>query len=341
MWAARPLLRSIRWDPVPPVTPPDMEGAYEVFIMQSALEELLTHLAHTDDGEFPFGLLAGDICEDPDEGTRYVQISGVCPSRVSLSADATIPPDAWEALQKDLEDRRVQGSLVGWYLRHPAGDTKLSEHERDTHARYFSERWHSALVIVTDTENPAGGFFRSTARGFSTVALPFHEVVTAESLTGGERHTLLDWNNATTDGDVPVQAAWRDPDAGEAERGKRFFARKKKKNEPSGPAGAIVQEAARRAIAAAASKTAADLVVKRREAEASARKADEEAARRAEELQAAQRAAEEAARQAEEEASEEKEVAAREEAENKARDAQEKATTLAREAEEARIESRR
>ena len=106
MLAARPTLRSIPWDPIPSVTPPDMEGAYDVFIMQSALQDVLEHTWGSSADETPFGLLAGDICEDPEDGTRFVQISGACPSQLPM-VDGRIPPEAWEALSEDLEARGV------------------------------------------------------------------------------------------------------------------------------------------------------------------------------------------------------------------------------------------
>ena len=77
MLAARPTIKSIPWDPVPSVTPPEMEGAYDVFIMQNALESVLEHIWGASVDEAPFGLLAGDICEDPEDGTRFVLISCV------------------------------------------------------------------------------------------------------------------------------------------------------------------------------------------------------------------------------------------------------------------------
>ncbi|MFW6088365.1 MAG: hypothetical protein ACODAB_01350, partial [Gemmatimonadota bacterium] len=288
MWSARPLLRSIRWDPVPAVSPPELEGAYDVFIMQGALENLLDHVWSAAEGDTPFGLLAGDICEDPDDGTRYVLISAACRSRVSLSENATILPEAWETLNKDLEEQRIQGSLVGWYLRHPSGSLKLTEAERETHARYFNEPWHSVLVVGTEPDQPAGGLFRRTARGFSAVPLPFHEVVTTESLTGGNRRSVLDWANIDAEVDVNRDPSWREGGPSTAGRPGRSSGRpgRGKEGDASGPAGPIAQEAARRAIAAAASRTAADLDVRRREAEELARQADEAAARKAEELQA-------------------------------------------------------
>ncbi|TFG62534.1 MAG: hypothetical protein E4H28_07540, partial [Gemmatimonadales bacterium] len=254
MLAARPIVRSITWDPVPTVTPPEMEGAYDVFIMQSALEDVLEHVWGASANEAPFGLLAGDICEDPEDGTRFVQICGACPSRLPM-VDGRIPPEAWEALSEDLEARGVPGSLVGWYVRHSDGAITLTPDERASHSKYFSEPWHSLIIVTNDEEDPKGGFFRSTARGFSTVALPFHEVVTAGLMARRDRHTLIDWTNAETSVEATVQTFNKSG----VDAGATVSAGRTGKHESSTLAGPIAQEAARRAIAAAASKTAADL----------------------------------------------------------------------------------
>ena len=83
MWASRPLLRSILWTPRGPDS--ETTGLYDVFITQSALASLLDHVRSAPEDERPFGLLAGDLCEDPDDESRYVLIREICRSRVSLN----------------------------------------------------------------------------------------------------------------------------------------------------------------------------------------------------------------------------------------------------------------
>jgi len=94
----RPLPRSISWVPTDIPAEVGNEPIYDVFITQEALSQLLDHVREpTSDGR-PFGLLAGDLCEDLDDGRRYVLIGGVCPSPVPLLDDPQdlIPADAWD-----------------------------------------------------------------------------------------------------------------------------------------------------------------------------------------------------------------------------------------------------
>jgi hypothetical protein len=99
MWAPRPLLRSTLWTPRDPQS--DHEPLYQVFIAQSTLAAILRHLRDAAADERPFGLLAGDLCEDPDGGARYVLIRDVCRSNVSLTGGDgdQIPATAWEELR--------------------------------------------------------------------------------------------------------------------------------------------------------------------------------------------------------------------------------------------------
>ena len=165
MWASRPLLRSILW--TPRGADSETTGLYDVFITQTALASLLDHVRSAPEDERPFGLLAGDLCEDPDDESRYVLIREICRSRVSLNGQDgdQIPASAWEELRIDAEGRK--GSLVGWYLRHEPGQLTLTDSEVATHAKYFNEPWHSAALVVADRNEPAGGFFRRTEAGFS------------------------------------------------------------------------------------------------------------------------------------------------------------------------------
>ena len=151
MWAPRPLLRSILWTPRGPES--DNAAMYDVFITQSALASLLDHLRSAPEDERPFGLLAGDLCEDPDGESRYVLIREVCRSRVSLTGEDgdQIPATAWEALRIDAEGRK--GSLVGWYLRHEADQLTLTDSEVATHAKYFNEPWQgSSAALQPDSQ---------------------------------------------------------------------------------------------------------------------------------------------------------------------------------------------
>ncbi|MFQ5890898.1 MAG: hypothetical protein ACE5JR_12770, partial [Gemmatimonadota bacterium] len=317
--------------PVPRVPPAKREGAYDVFIMQHALADLLDHVGSAPPGERPFGFLVGDLCEDLDAAVRYVLISTVCRSPVPFIEDSRsqITAEAWAALQRAADLRR--GSLVGWYHRHASGPIELSEHDLATHRRHFSEPWHSAILVVTDHEQRKGGFFRRTSRGFSgSLLLPFYEVVASECLLvkGGKR-TRLDWSNVATEDPVVRQplpkahppsapagrtdalAAAADSDDArldmepadtseptEGTPGRNADEAPVRPAPSTGPTSAIALEAAKRAVEAEAAEKAVELEEERRKAAEAVRRAEAEAAQRAAELEAARRTAAAAARKA-------------------------------------------
>jgi len=96
-----PLPRSIAWEPTDVSPESDPQPLYDIFITQDALRQILAHAGGPDDGLQPFGLLAGDLCEDLDSGRKYVLISGVCSSPLPLLDDPQdlIPAEAWGTLR--------------------------------------------------------------------------------------------------------------------------------------------------------------------------------------------------------------------------------------------------
>ncbi|MEN8145951.1 MAG: hypothetical protein ABFS14_13515, partial [Gemmatimonadota bacterium] len=289
------MTRSVLWKPSSSPETESVEALYDVFITQKALAEVLRHVWDAGKGEQPFGLLAGDLCEDEDGGGKYVLISGACQSPVSLSSDPAqlIPAEAWQGLPKNAE--RLQGNLVGWYLRSLGEEVRLSDEQLATHLKFFSEPWHSAIVVAGDIKHAQGGFFRQTSSGFPQApGLPFHEIVATDSLDGGEMRTVINWSNVDTSTDVQ-RGSYKDVESGSG-RGRAANER------PTGPAGAFAEEISRRAILAAASETAAALSEQRDLAEAAVREAEEDAVRKAAELEEARLAAEAAAKAATDEA---------------------------------------
>ena len=179
----QPLPRSIAWESTSPSAADQARPLYDIFITQGALGQLLRHAAAGDGDDQPFGLLAGDLCEDLDSGRKYVLISGVCPSALPLLDDPLdlIPADAWDGLRH--RAGKLRGNLVGWYFRKGDGSVSLSAAELESHQKYFPEPWHSAIVVTSQEGEPCGGFFRKTSDGLSgSTQLPFFEVVDARAL---------------------------------------------------------------------------------------------------------------------------------------------------------------
>ena len=200
VWKPRPLLRSVHWKPVPPLSKGAASGSYDVFIDQRVFKALHRQLWNAAPGEEPLGFLVGDLCEDPDTGRRYVIVSAAVPSKFQLNEQGLeqIPGEALVAMQLDVDRRR--GVLAGWYHRHPSGPVELTAEDIRTHEKHFYEPWQIALLFVTDHSQPAGGCFRRTHDGLAgDVPLPFFEMVSNESLLArGVRRSNMDWVNVET-----------------------------------------------------------------------------------------------------------------------------------------------
>jgi hypothetical protein len=203
IWRPRPLVRAIEWSPTDAGVVGD-RAAYEVFVMQDTLTELLKRL-YVNASAAQFGFMVGDLCECPESGIRYVLVTSTIAARNRFDEDGSpqIPAEAYVAMQLKL-DRRV-GGLVGWYHVHPNADVvHMSENDVATHGRYFADPWQSALIVAPSTTGPRAGLFRAGRDGFAPEVLrPFHEVLSARSFVArGVRHTCVNWRNYVTDGDT-------------------------------------------------------------------------------------------------------------------------------------------
>ncbi len=329
----RPLPRSIRWEPLDASPESGLEALYDVFITQGALRELLAHAGGSEDELHPFGLLAGDLCEDLDSGRKYVLISGVCPSPLPLHDDPQdlIPAESWDVLRSAAS--RLRGNLVGWYLRR-GGTVSLSDAELNTHRKYFGEPWHSAILVTGEEKDHRGGFFRQTPDGMSvSEPMPFFEVVATRAIGSGERRTVLDWTNVRTSSEV-VREALREATA-ETVAESAAAAASIPYSGQDGYSGPLAEEIARRSIVAVAARTAAELGEQRQMAEEAAIEAEAEAALRAAELEEARVAAEQAAQRTAELEQEEEEEAEAERRQAEAEAERQQAEDAAREAEAA------
>lgn len=211
IWRPRPLVRAIKWT-ANDAGATNEKNAYEVFVMQDTLTEILKRVyASTSRSEF--GFLVGDLCECPETGIRYVVMTSTIQARNRFDENGTpqIPAEAYVAMQLKL-DRRV-GGLVGWYHVHrDADEISLSENDIATHEKYFSEPWQSALIVAPTPDGPLGGFFRRAGGNLAAdVCRPFYEVLTARSFVArGVRHTCMNWRNYGSEGDtvlIPYEGA--------------------------------------------------------------------------------------------------------------------------------------
>ncbi len=155
-----------------------------------------------------FGLLLGDVLEDPTCSRPWVRITGVHDGP-SLSGDpsATSLGAVLDGLLAGLSEEHA-GSIVGWYRSHPGAGLYLSPEEARFHEEQFADPWGFSMILVGDTGRLTGSVFQRTdPEGLSrSVYTPFYELVDGSSeFNGNTKRTFIDWPNYQTETRV-VQA---------------------------------------------------------------------------------------------------------------------------------------
>src|SRR5438034_7600657 len=86
---------------------------------------------------------------------------------------------------------------MDWYQRHPPLLLSLTEHDVETHEHYFAEAWQVALLLGTDPEEPAAGFFRAGPdEAWIATPVPFYELLAPESIRpDGKKRSFVTWKN--------------------------------------------------------------------------------------------------------------------------------------------------
>jgi len=193
-----PLGRSILWSPADggPKRPGNVP--FPVFLSQAALTAIHEHVATPHrPGQGLLGFLLGDQCECPETGVSYLVIDVALRLNQAIYGDRTrdVVTRLWDHIQQQLEQQRA--SLIGWYHTHPPLPLTLSGHDVETHEHYFAEPWQVALLLGTDSAEPAGSFFRAgTDEAWVGTPLPFYELLTPESIRpDGKKRSFVTWKN--------------------------------------------------------------------------------------------------------------------------------------------------
>src|SRR5256884_6877881 len=135
---------------------------FPVFLAQSALTAIHEHVAApARPGQGVLGFLFGDLCECPETNVSYLVIDAALRLNQAIYGDRTrdVITRLWDRVQEQLETQHAH--LIGWYHTHPPLPLGLTEHDVETHEQYFGEPWQVALLLGTDPEEPAAGFFRA------------------------------------------------------------------------------------------------------------------------------------------------------------------------------------
>src|SRR5207249_11367391 len=101
----------------------------------------------------------------------------------------------WDRVQGQRETQRAH--LIGWSPAQPPLPLSLTEHDVETHEHYFAEAWQVALLLGTDPEEPAAGFFRAGPdEAWIATPVPFYELLAPESIRpDGKKRSFVTWKN--------------------------------------------------------------------------------------------------------------------------------------------------
>jgi proteasome lid subunit RPN8/RPN11 len=190
---------AILWAPVEGLTRSMELSPPAIVITQGALREVIRHLSSSPEQEL-LGFLIGEPCECPKTKRRFLCVTGTLRTNHAIAEDEPVQiPDA-EWLGQQLEVRRRRSTLIGWYHSTPFLSPSPSPLDLETHRARFTEAWQCGLVIATEGNDPAGGFFRAHADPVAGGAyVPFYEQVDDDGiLEGGKLRTLVDWKSYST-----------------------------------------------------------------------------------------------------------------------------------------------
>ena len=195
-----PVARSILWSPESAGGGAQRPGhmPFPVFLAQSALTAIHEHVATpARPGQGVLGFLLGDLCECPETNVSYLVIDAALRLNQAIYGDRTrdVITRLWDRVQEQLETQ--QAHLIGWYHTHPPLPLSLTEHDVETHEHYFGEPWQVTLLLGTDPEEPAAGFFRAGPdESWLATPLPFYELLAPESIRpDGKKRSFVTWKN--------------------------------------------------------------------------------------------------------------------------------------------------
>src|SRR5881296_1407391 len=195
-----PVARSILWSPAGEDGGGQRPGhlPFPVFLSQSALTAIHEHVAApARPGQGVLGFLFGDLCECPETNVSYLVIDAALRLNQAIYGDRTrdVITRLWDRVQEQLETQHAH--LIGWYHTHPPLPLSLTEHDVETHEQYFGEPWQVALLLGTDPEEPAAGFFRAGPdEAWTSTPLPFYELLGPESIRpDGKKRSFVTWKN--------------------------------------------------------------------------------------------------------------------------------------------------
>ncbi len=192
-----PMERAILWNPpAAPGARPSGRAPYPIFFQQEAVIALQEHLKSSPTQAI-FGFLIGDLFRDPETGVLYAVIDKTLKLSQAIYGDKTevVVSRLWDRMQQQLA--KAQGSLLGWYHSHPGQGGFLTQHDVETHEKFFTDPWQVAVLVAAEAGGVTGRFFRASQNAdWHKTPLPFYELLQPDSIKpDGKKRSYITWRN--------------------------------------------------------------------------------------------------------------------------------------------------
>ncbi len=124
-------------------------GDVRVFLPMEVFEELERRVLRAKESELS-GILLGDLYRSP--SFDYLEVEGFLPLR---ETGARFTPETWEALYAELDRRKSDTNIIGWFFSDPSGNLALEGYRQFVHESFFDDPYQVAMGI-----DPSSGRYR-------------------------------------------------------------------------------------------------------------------------------------------------------------------------------------
>jgi TolA-binding protein len=124
-------------------------GDVRVFLPMEVFEELERRVLRARESELS-GILLGDLYRSP--AFDYLEVEGFLPLR---DTGARFTPETWEALYAELDRRKSDTNIIGWFFSDPSGNLALEGYRQFVHESFFDDPYQVAMGI-----DPSSGRYR-------------------------------------------------------------------------------------------------------------------------------------------------------------------------------------
>ena len=142
---SKPDIRALAKTDLQEAPSPVVHEEFRVFIGQDAFDRLVEH-CHTDTSVEVGGVLVGRPLKDA--AGPYVLVDDIIDALHSRQGvtDLTFTHDAWEHINKEMDQNQEDRKIIGWYHTHPGFGLFLSEQDLFIQRSFFDLPFQIALV---------------------------------------------------------------------------------------------------------------------------------------------------------------------------------------------------